>query len=67
MYAEAYTGHGEQNKHCLSIPQINTLIGKNGFFLSQSCDLEQFTSLSYLQLMSYLILNLHIYKRLYVS
>ena len=32
MYAEPYTGHSGQNKHHLFIPQINTLIGKNGFF-----------------------------------
>ena len=42
--AEAHTGHGGRNKHRLFIPQINTLIGKNGFFYHGSCDLEQFTS-----------------------
>ena len=25
-------GHGGQNKHCLFLPQIDTLIRKNGFF-----------------------------------
>ena len=32
VYAEAHTGHGGRNKHRLFIPQINTSIGKNGFF-----------------------------------
>ena len=32
VYAEAHTGHGGQNKCHLFIPQINTSIGKNGFF-----------------------------------
>ena len=31
VYAEAHTGHGGQNKHNF-FPQINTSIGKNGFF-----------------------------------
>ena len=32
VHAQAYTGHGGRNKHHLFIPQINTSIGKNGFF-----------------------------------
>ena len=60
MYAEAHTGHGGRNKHRLFIPQINTLIRKMDF-LSWSCDLiGTVYFLSYLQLMSYLILNLYI-------
>ena len=42
--AEAYTGRSGRNKHRLFIPQINTSIGKNGFFVSWSSDLEQFIS-----------------------
>ena len=32
VFAEAYTGHSGRNKFRLFIPQINTSIGKNGFF-----------------------------------
>ena len=32
VFAEAYTGHSGRNKCRLFIPQINTSIGKNGFF-----------------------------------
>ena len=35
VYAEAHTGHGGRNKHCLFVPQINTLIGKNGFSIME--------------------------------
>ena len=33
VFAEAYTGHSGRNKCHLFIPQINTSIGKNGFFI----------------------------------
>ena len=32
VYVKAHKGHGGRNKPCLFIPQINTSIGKNGFF-----------------------------------
>ena len=32
VFAEAYTAHSGRNKCRLFIPQINTFIGKNGFF-----------------------------------
>ena len=33
MSAEAFTGRSGRNKFQLFVPQINTSIGKNGFFI----------------------------------
>ena len=59
VYAETYTGHGGQNKHCLFVPQINTLIGKMDFSITELWFGTVYFPF-YLQVMSYIILNLYI-------
>ena len=64
MFAETYTGHSGRNTCQLFIPQINTSIGKNGFFYRGAVIWNSLSPVLF-QLMFYLVLNLNLKDCIY--